>query len=118
MGLTYITVSILLQNLPVGKGGIAAAIRDTRMMGLKEPLLMCCGQCYWTPTPFIISWQGVYPNIVNDGKDHHVMAAKRYQAHLDIVHGIGAAQLQERHLPVVKLYMDWAGKFIPLLARA
>ncbi len=88
MGLVIITVSILLQNLPVEKGGIAAAIRDTRMMNY--------GQCYWTSTPFNISWQGVHPNIVNDGKGHHVMASKRYQAHLDIVHGIGATQMQER----------------------
>ena len=46
---------------------------------------------------------------MNDGKDHHVMAAKRYQVHLANVHGIGATQIEERHLPVVKLFMDWAG---------
>ncbi len=99
----YYSVSILLQYLPVGKGDIAAAIRNARGLGLNDPLWMCCGLCYWTPKPFNISWQGVHPNIVDDGKDHHVMAARRYQEHLADIHNIGVTQIQYRHLPILKM---------------
>ncbi len=51
----------------------------------------------------------VYPNIVNDGQDHHQMAANRYLEHLDKLHGIGATQLKFKHLPGVKGFLDLEG---------
>ena len=52
-----------------------------------------------------LSGRGVHPNLVNDGKDHHIIAAHRYQAHLANVHWIGEDDIVAEDLPVMTIML-------------
>ena len=53
-----------------------------------------------------VSWRGVHPNLVDDGRDHHLVAANRYQAHLAIVHQIGADDITTKDLPAMTIMLE------------
>ena len=103
-----------LQHQPIEKNRVAASIHSARVLEQDTPLVLCCRRCYCPPRQrkqensnnISISWRGVHPILVNDGREHHKMASNRYVKHLTVIHQITTDDITLEDMPVLEMELE------------